>query len=675
MDSAEKKRSAVAMIVTFVLLSWCSMTEGGEARFSELGGFPGSSSPHSVPLGVSADGSVVVGYSGSGLAASEAFRWTEADGMIGLGDLTLVWEPNDVNDPNSIIWHAYYSTATDVSEDGSVVVGMGHTALGPEAFRWMIPESGDPNDFDDPKYMIGLGELSGGEYLSCPYGVSDDGFVIVGMSRTASGTEAFMWKMPGSNDPNDFSEPNNMVSLGDLPGGSVFSEASAVSGDGMVVVGDSRSWKGDEAFRWTESGGMDALGDLPGGTYTGHAYDISDDGKVIVGYSSSGSGFEAYRWTESEGMVGLGDLIGGDFSSRVYGVSGDGLVMVGQGTSIYGEEAAIWLGPAYGIRSLKEVLEVEYGLDLGVWVLEKATAVSADGKTIVGYGYNPSGQVTGWIAVLPNSYHVSNADGSDNNDGLSRETAFETIQRGINAAEDYDTVLVWPGVYNEEISFSGDAITVKSAADAAVVETNYGYAFSFFSAEGPDTVLNNFVIRDSQYGIYLINGSSPTLSNLTIVNNDFGISAFNGADPSISSCILWNNSYGDLFRDPVPLQARYSCIESGAGGEGNMDVDPLFADANGGDYHLLSARGRYVPESDKWVLDRITSPCVDLGDPEHDPGYERVPNGGRINIGAYGGSAYASVSEWPIPGDLNRDGIVNMLDLAVLIGGWMEVVE
>jgi len=270
-------------------------------------------------------------------------------------------------------------------------------------------------------------------------------------------------------------------------------------------------------------------------------------------------------------------------------------------------------------------------------------------------------------------YHVDGVNGDNTNDGFTRNTAFKTIQRGINIAEDYDTVLVWPGVYNEEIGFWGDAITVKSAAEAAVVETDYGYAFSFFSAEGPDTVLSNFVIRNSQYGIYLVNGSSPTLSNLTIVNNDFGISAYNGADPDISNCILWNNTYGDLFREPVPLQAKYSCIEEGGEGEGNISVEPGFVDANGGDYHLHSERGRYWPAYDVWVLDKVTSPCVDGGDPNVDPSNERMPNGGRINMGAYGNTAYASMSEmrW-LDGDINHDNIVNMIDLALLANNWLE---
>jgi len=40
-------------------------------------------------LGVSADGSVVVGSSSSALGFSEPFRWTSEGGMVGLGDLAL----------------------------------------------------------------------------------------------------------------------------------------------------------------------------------------------------------------------------------------------------------------------------------------------------------------------------------------------------------------------------------------------------------------------------------------------------------------------------------------------------------------------------------------------------------------------------------------------------------
>ena len=52
--------------------------------------------------------------------------------------------------------------------------------------------------------------------------------------------------------------------LGDLQGGRVFSKANAVSADGSVVVGETESEFGNEAFRW-ENGLMTGLGDLSGG--------------------------------------------------------------------------------------------------------------------------------------------------------------------------------------------------------------------------------------------------------------------------------------------------------------------------------------------------------------------------------------------------------------------------
>lgn len=111
----------------------------------------------------------------------------------------------------------------------------------------------------------------------------------------------------------------------------------------------------------------------------------------------------------------------------------------------------------------------------------------------------------------------------------------------------------WPGVYNEQVSFFGRAITVRSAADAAVVQTPVGYAFSFETVEGPQSVVSNFVIRDSP-GAILCLASSPTIRNMTIVNNDFGIEAYVGAEPDISNCIFWNNAAGNTDG----CQSRYS---------------------------------------------------------------------------------------------------------------------
>ncbi|MCA9240491.1 MAG: hypothetical protein KDA37_09840, partial [Planctomycetales bacterium] len=103
----------------------------------------------------------------------------------------------------------------------------------------------------------------------------------------------------------------SLIGLGDLPGGSVFSQASAISSDGSTVVGDSISASGSEAFRWTAGGGMVGLGDLPGTTFASFVYGVSSDGSAIAGRGNSAVNTRAIRWNAADGMVDLGVLSGG----------------------------------------------------------------------------------------------------------------------------------------------------------------------------------------------------------------------------------------------------------------------------------------------------------------------------------------------------------------------------
>ena len=65
-----------------------------------------------------------------------------------------------------------------------------------------------------------------------------------------------------------------------------------------------------------------------------------------------------------------------------------------------GDEAFIW-DTANGIKSLKDVLINDCGLDLTGWTLSAARGISDDGSTIAGYGYNPDGYEEAWIATIP----------------------------------------------------------------------------------------------------------------------------------------------------------------------------------------------------------------------------------------------------------------------------------
>ncbi len=315
-----------------------------------LGDLGGSFSKAS---GVNSDGSVVVGSSKSTNNASEAFRWTQAGGMVGLGDLA---------------GGDFYSKATAVNSDGSIVVGTSRSANGNEAFRWT--QAGG---------MVGLGDLPGGGFFSQAKGVNSDGSVVVGVS-TATGYEAFRWTQAGG-----------MVGLGYLAGGNFFSEAHGVNSDGSVVVGFSKSANSaTEAFRWTQAGGMVGLGDLPGGGFYSKATAVNSDGSVVVGNSKSTSNHtEAFRWTQAGGMVGLGDLDGGNFFSEATAVNSDGSVVVGHSESIGGNEAFRWTQET-GMQSLTQWLE-KSGYTLSGWSDTTASGVSDDGSVVVGSGISSNG--------------------------------------------------------------------------------------------------------------------------------------------------------------------------------------------------------------------------------------------------------------------------------------------
>ena len=55
--------------------------------------------------------------------------------------------------------------------------------------------------------------------------------------------------------------------------------------------------------------------------------------------------------------------------------------------------------------------------------------------------------------------------------------------------------------------------------------------------------------------------------------------------------------------------------------------------------------GWYDPKAKKWVKDAVNSPCIDAGDPKSEYKNEPKPNGGRVNMGAYGNTKEASKSE------------------------------
>ena len=235
---------------------------------------------------------------------------------------------------------------------------------------------------------------------------------------------------------------------------------------------------------------------------------------------------------------------------------------------------------------------------------------------------------------------------------------------------------------------------------------------------GDNTIIKNSIIKGNKGGGVLVGNSSKVINSL-IISNEGGaaITSDYSRNVAIDNCTISNNSAQGvycmgsimslnnciLFGNIEPeiyvggnmywtgnLSILYSNIPGGEKdvdidqygildwGRDNIDVDPLFADPNG-DYHLKSQAGRWDASEGQWTKDDVTSLCIDGGDPNSPIGFETFPNGGIINMGAYGGTREASKSYFGKPpceiimaGDINGDCIVNLKDFAFLTYRWLE---
>ncbi len=200
------------------------------------------------------------------------------------------------------------------------------------------------------------------------------------------------------------------------------------------------------------------------------------------------------------------------------------------------------------------------------------------------------------------------------------------------------------------------------------------------------TFSNNIAYSGGVIYNYFSNG--PTLLGCIFSKNSatdgpgLACDSYNQNYPStvtLTNCIIWNGESWLWNNDNSTINVEYSDIEGGWPGEGNIDMEPLFADADSNDFHIKSQAGRWDENSQSWITDANTSPCIDAGNWATPVGFEPFPNGGRINMGAYGGTSQASKSYFGtepcvtiIAGDINGDCKVDFIDFAIMALHWQE---
>lgn len=233
---------------------------------------------------------------------------------------------------------------------------------------------------------------------------------------------------------------------------------------------------------------------------------------------------------------------------------------------------------------------------------------------------------------------------------LNVPAAYSTIQSGIEAAADLDTVLVSEGTYYEDINFLGKEIKVFSRftldnnsahiTNTVISGSGTGSVVTIASNETQETVLKGFTIcngnnaagagisiRNSapviQYcvihsntsaiaaGVLAVN-SQATLIKLTICNNNGrGLRIIGGMSTEVNSCVIYGNN-GNISSSTTTTFS-YCDLETPIDGVGNISTDPLLANP---------AMGDFTPQAN--------SPCVNSGSPYLYPDAD----GTRPDIGA-----------------------------------------
>ncbi len=154
-------------------------------------------------------------------------------------------------------------------------------------------------------------------------------------------------------------------------------------------------------------------------------------------------------------------------------------------------------------------------------------------------------------------------------------------------------------------------------------------------------VKNNIIVDNITYGIdnqqpaihsfisdyNCINGNLlGNYNNVTSTTDIYG-------NPELSSSLF--DIYNNIFNLTWP-----NAVSSG------NYLGDLGANEAKLEYHLKSEFGRW--NGTQWVIDDMTSPCIDAGNPTDDYSNEPTPNGSQINLGAFGNTTFTSKSSNPL---------------------------
>jgi uncharacterized membrane protein len=228
------------------------------------------------------------------------------------------------------------------------------------------------------------GAMPCGTLLSGAYGVNGDGSLAVGLLWRAQICHA----NAGTWDLVNGGPATVLPSLIDGPA----TRANAVNADGSVIVGWQDQLTGERtAAKWVN--GVPELILTDTGDFNGEAQAVSADGNTIVGGGYQ-FGDLAWIWRNGEGVrpIGMSNNGHNKGSFTALGVSDDSKTVIGFVRKGINTRAFIWRQGSGA--SYVDTLLAKHGVVIPEgWSLNSAAVLSANGKTVYGWGFNPDSRI------------------------------------------------------------------------------------------------------------------------------------------------------------------------------------------------------------------------------------------------------------------------------------------
>ena len=236
--------------------------------------------------------------------------------------------------------------------------------------------------------------------------------------------------------------------------------------------------------------------------------------------------------------------------------------------NIYENEGGDWVGEIYGLDG------VDGNISLDPRYCNPASDTLAIHETSPCAAANhPTCDLIGSTDVLcyVNQHDVCPTGGGD----------FTTIQDAIDAAADYDEVLLCLGVYqgpgNRDMNYDGKRITIRPDGGAlAIIDCeSAGRAFLFYSGEDSLSVLQGVMITNGSAGsggaISCQSNSSPKIVSCSFLdcaatNNGGAIRSTNDSAPIIRACLFEGNTagqYGGAYEASTSSPVIENCAFTG----------------------------------------------------------------------------------------------------------------